>query len=511
MGWSWPVFVDALTSPLVLRAAWTTIWVAVVAQVIGTVIGLLVAPTMLSRNPLVSAPAWGYRWLFQGTPLLVQILAFYAVLPQLGMPLGVVASGLLALGINEGARMAEIVRAGLMSVDHGQREAALSLGLSRWQIFAFIVLPQAVKVIVPPLGNNFNYMLKATSLLAAISFAELLRTSQQMAQFTTRPLEVYSAATVYYLAMTSIWDAVQRRLERWADEARAARGQQLWERRRRQNDLEPAVQTFLARMDRGHAPDGAAPALVTTCGVRKRFGSHRALDGVDFSVASGEVVAVIGPSGCGKTTLLRCLNALTSPDRGAVVMAGEIVGMRTGRGGGLEPLPTRLMNRQRREIGFVFQRFHLFRHLTALDNVALAPRLVLGRSRSESHRTARDLLTRVGLADRARSFPNRLSGGQQQRVAIARALAMKPRLMLLDEPTSALDPETVYEVLEVIRGLVRDGMTTVMVTHELGFAREVADRVVFMSDGNIVDEAPTREFFAGGRDPRTREFLAKLL
>lgn len=510
MGWTWPVFFDALTSPLLLRAAWTTVWVAVVAQVIGTVIGLLVAPMMLSRNPLVSAPAWGYRWLFQGTPLLVQILAFYAVLPQLGVPLGVVASGLLALGINEGARMAEIVRAGLMSVDHGQREAARSLGLKRWQIFGFIVLPQAVKVIVPPLGNNFNYMLKATSLLAAISFAELLRTSQQMAQFTTRPLEVYTAATVYYLVMTSLWDAVQRRLERWADEAKAARGQQLWERRRGQPVLEPAVETFLAH-SKGRPDAGPAPALVETRGVRKRFGSHQALDGVDFAVAPGEVVAIIGPSGCGKTTLLRCLNALTSPERGVVVLGGELVGMRRGRRGGLEPLPTRAMNRQRRDIGFVFQRFHLFRHLTAIDNVALAPRLVLGRSRAEARATARDLLTRVGLADRADAFPNRLSGGQQQRVAIARALAMKPSLMLLDEPTSALDPETVHEVLEVVRALVRDGMTTVMVTHELGFAREVADRIVFMSDGRIIDEAPTNEFFEAGRDPRTREFLAKLV
>ena len=510
MGWSWPHFLDALSSPLLLRAAWTTVWVAVVAQVIGTAIGILVAPTMLSRNPLVSAPAWGYRWLFQGTPLLVQILAFYAVLPQLGVPLGVVASGLLALGLNEGARMAEIVRAGLMSVAPGQREAALALGLKRWQVFAFIVLPQAVKVIVPPLGNNFNYMLKATSLLAAISFAELLRTSQQMAQFTTRPLEIYSAATVYYLVMTSVWDAVQRRLEWWADPAKAARGQQLWERRRRQAVLEPAVEVLLARTEGGRAA-GSARALVETRGLAKRFGSHEALAGVDFAVEPGEVVAIIGPSGCGKTTLLRCLNALTSPDRGAVVMGGEPIGMQRGRRGGLEPIPTRAMNRQRRDIGFVFQRFHLFGHLTALDNVALAPRLVLGRSRSDAWGIARDLLARVGLAERADAFPNRLSGGQQQRVAIARALAMKPRLMLLDEPTSALDPETVHEVLGAIRALVQDGMTTVMVTHELGFAREVADRIVFMSDGRIVDEAPTRAFFEGGRDPRTQAFLAKLI
>ena len=397
-----------------------------------------------------------------------------------------------------------------MSVDEGQREAALSLGLKRWQIFVLVVLPQAVKVIIPPLGNNFNYMLKATSLLAAISFAELLRTSQQMAQFTTRPLEVYSAATVYYLVMTSAWDAIQRRLERWADAAKAARGNQLWDLRRGQRALEPAVETFLDRTV-GARVSGAAHALVETCGLRKRFGSHDALAGVDFAVAPGEVVAIIGPSGCGKTTLLRSLNALVSPDQGAVVIGGEAVGMRSGRRGGLVPISTRAMDRQRREIGFVFQRFHLFRHLSALDNVALAPRLVLRKSRREARALAHELLARVGLADKAGEYPNRLSGGQQQRVAIARALAMKPRLMLFDEPTSALDPETVHEVLDVIRALVRDGMTLVMVTHELGFAREVADRIVFMSDGNIVDQAPTEAFFTAGRDPRTKEFLAKLL
>ncbi len=501
MAWDWTVFVDALTSPMLLRAAWTTVWVAVVAQVIGTVIGVLVAPTMLSPRFVVRAPALAYRWLFQGTPLLVQILAFFAVLPQLGLSLSIVASGLLALGLNEGARMAEIVRAGLMSVDPGQREASLSLGLSRLQIFGLITLPQAVKVILPPLGNNFNYMLKATSLLAAISFAELLRTSLQMAQFTTRPLEVYSAATVYYLAMTSLWDAIQRRLEQWSDATKAKRGSELWQRRHKQAPLEPGVQALL---------ENPTPALVEARGVSVAFDNHKALDGVDFTVKSGEVIAILGASGCGKTTLLRCMNALALPDRGVVVIGGDPVGMHHS-GDALVPISTRQLDRQRREVGFVFQRFHLFRHLTALDNVALAPRLVLGQSRAEAAALARSLLARFGLADKANAYPARLSGGQQQRVAIARALAMKPRLMLFDEPTSALDPETVQEVLDVIRALVLDGMTIVMVTHEIDFARDVADRIVFMSHGKIVDQAPTQEFFTGGRHPQTEAFLAKLL
>ena len=169
------------------------------------------------------------------------------------------------------------------------------------------------------------------------------------------------------------------------------------------------------------------------------------------------------------------------------------------------------MNRQRKEIGFVFQRFHLFRHLTALNNVSLALRLVLGLSRPQAEERARELLSKVGLQDKAHAYPHNLSGGQQQRVAIARALAMKPRLMLFDEPTSALDPETVHEVLDVIRALVEEGMTIVLVTHEIGFAREIADRFVFMSDGRIIDEASTDDFFKRDRDPRIREFLDKLV
>ena len=494
MGWDWSTFLDALTSAQMVRAAWTTIWVAVVAQTIGTVIGVLVAPTMLSPSLLVRAPALGYRWLFQGTPLLVQILAFFSVLPQLGVPLSVVASGLLALGINEGARMTEIVRAGLMSVDAGQRDAASSLGLNRWQTFVLVVLPQAVKVIVPPLGNNFNYMLKATSLLAAISFLELLRVSQQMAQFTTRPLEVYAAASIYYLAMTSAWDSAQRRLETWASPAREKPGQQLWLRRIRHASLTKGVKSFVVRVT-GLSDLDSESALVETCELRKRFGTHTALDGVNFSVQAGQVVAIVGPSGCGKTTLLRCLNSLVPPDSGAVAIGGEIVGSRQDDKGGLAPISTRDMDLQRREIGFVFQRFHLFRHLTALENVTLALRLVLGLSKQEANARANELLSKVGLGEKADSYPHHLSGGQQQRVAIARALAMKPRLMLFDEPTSALDPETVHEVLEVIRALVKDGMTIVLVTHEIAFAREIADRFVFMSDGQIVDQAPTREFF----------------
>ncbi len=212
--WNWALVGRLLISPLIAQAAWTTVWLAVIAQATGTLLGFLFGPMQLMRNPVPRTVAGLYSWIFRGTPLLVQILFFYAVLPQIGFKLGVIQSALLALGVNEGARMAEIVRAGIISVDSGQTEAARSLGMTGLQAFRLVVLPQAFRVIVPPLGNNFNYMLKATSLLAVISVAELLRTSQQIAQSTTRPLEVYSVAAIYYLVMTTVWSVAQALLER---------------------------------------------------------------------------------------------------------------------------------------------------------------------------------------------------------------------------------------------------------------------------------------------------------
>lgn len=220
MNWDWALVSRLLSSPLMVRGAWTTIWIAVVAQTMGTLLGFVFGPMQRSRSGFLRGIAGLYSWIFRGTPLLIQILFFYAVLPQLGLRIGVIESGLIALGINEGARMAEIVRSGLLSVGRGQTEGAKALGMSSWQTFRIVTVPQAIRVIVPPLGNNFNYMLKATSLLAVISVMELLRTSQQIAQFTTRPLEVYSVAGVFYLLITTAWTFIQFGIEKrikWSD------------------------------------------------------------------------------------------------------------------------------------------------------------------------------------------------------------------------------------------------------------------------------------------------------
>ncbi|MBU6338300.1 MAG: amino acid ABC transporter ATP-binding protein, partial [Acidobacteria bacterium] len=235
--------------------------------------------------------------------------------------------------------------------------------------------------------------------------------------------------------------------------------------------------------------------MVLAEGVHKRFGSLEVLKGVDLNVGRSEVMVILGPSGSGKSTFLRCINHLEKINRGRITVDGTIVGYRQ-KGDTLHELKESEVARERAAIGMVFQRFNLFPHMTALQNITEAPVRVLGQSRDEAIRHATELLERVGLADKADAYPAQLSGGQQQRVAIARALAMKPKLMLFDEPTSALDPELVGEVLEVMKGLARDGMTMVVVTHETGFAREVADSVVFMDDGVVVEEAPPEELFS---------------
>ncbi|MGW4523369.1 amino acid ABC transporter ATP-binding protein [Amycolatopsis sp. NPDC004378] len=250
--------------------------------------------------------------------------------------------------------------------------------------------------------------------------------------------------------------------------------------------------------------------MVSARGVRKRFGHLEVLRGIDLEVARGQVCCLLGPSGSGKSTLLRCMNHLEKIDGGELSIDGDFVGYRQ-QGNKLLELRERDVARRRRQIGMVFQRFNLFGHMTALENVVEAPVRVSGLGKAAARETALELLDRVGLSDRAGHYPAQLSGGQQQRVAIARALAMRPKLMLFDEPTSALDPELVGDVLDVMRGLASDGMTMVVVTHEIGFAREVADTAVFMDEGIVVEAGDPRQVLEAPTQKRTREFLAKVL
>ncbi|MGA7971174.1 MAG: amino acid ABC transporter ATP-binding protein [Pseudolabrys sp.] len=261
------------------------------------------------------------------------------------------------------------------------------------------------------------------------------------------------------------------------------------------------------------SPDTVIPPadpdiLVEAINVHKWFGASKVLDGVYLSVRRGETVVIIGPSGSGKTTFVRCLNHLETIQRGVVRVNGQFIGYRESNGRMVPDRP-RNIALQRRDVGMVFQRFNLFAHMTALENIIEAPVHVRGVARAEAEATARALLARVGLSGRENAYPVQLSGGQQQRVAIARALAMRPTVMLFDEPTSALDPEMVGEVLAVIRELAKDGMTMIIVTHEMEFARDVADRVVVMDKGFIVESGTPKHVFVESQHPRLRAFLAK--
>ena len=245
-----------------------------------------------------------------------------------------------------------------------------------------------------------------------------------------------------------------------------------------------------------------ADILISVKGLEKHFknGEIKALDGIDADIQKGEVVVVIGPSGSGKSTFLRCLNLLEQPTGGQITFEGSDM-----------TDPKANINLHRRKMGMVFQHFNLFPHMTVLKNMTLAPIKLLGQSKAEAEKNARMLLERVGLGDRADAYPSQLSGGQKQRIAIVRALCMNPDVMLFDEPTSALDPEMVGEVLDVMKQLAQDGMTMVVVTHEMGFAREVGDRVIFMAEGKLVEENTPEEIFTRPKEPRTQNFLAKVL
>jgi polar amino acid transport system ATP-binding protein len=270
-------------------------------------------------------------------------------------------------------------------------------------------------------------------------------------------------------------------------------------------------QTSSTNSGQSLSPIQPAPIAMRAEKVIKRFADRTILNGISLEVAEREVVCLIGPSGCGKTTFLRCINHLEQIDAGRIEVDGNLVGFEQDLSGRLRRANERSIAARRAEIGFVFQRFNLWPHKTALENIIEAPITVRGTPRAQTVQNATALLERVGLADKAGAYPLQLSGGQQQRVAIARALAMNPKLMLFDEATSALDPEMVGEVLEVMRGLARDGMTMIVVTHEMGFARSVADRVVMIDAGEVVEIAAPDVFFTAPSSERTKAFLSKIL
>jgi polar amino acid transport system permease protein len=549
--------VDQFLQYLTLDFLWMGLLIAIeiaVASFVGALpFALGVALMRMSGNRLVRWLPAPFIWVMRGTPILLQLLFWYNVLPLLGIRVGAIWTAIIGLALNEIAFMAEIIRGGLQSVKQTQRDAAAALGLRPVQVLRRVVVPQALRSIAPAMSNEAIIVVKNTSLASVITVGELTLRSQQVVSTNFEYVPVFLAAGVIYLLTTSVIVMLQNWLEARLNVERRARAIAAAAMRAREsgaaglvpalatpagllpepavaNGLKPRGGGLLARV-RGRSGPGAAPGDVPSSAealsalsasreaygrhgepyvqirnVRKAFHGNEVLKGVSLDVDPGNVVFLIGPSGSGKTTLLRTINHLETIDDGEILVGGELVGYRRTRRG-LVPTRDVAVARAKARIGMVFQHFNLFDHLTVLENIMEAPVRVYGRPPQEVQREARGLLAWAGLAEHENHYPHQLSGGQQQRIAIIRAVATHPRLMLFDEPTSALDPELVGEVLQLMRRLAESGMTMVVVSHEIVFARDWADKVVFMADGCVVEEGKPDALFRNPQEERTRAFL----
>ena len=526
--WGWGTFAEWFFARPVLEGLGRTLLLTALGTGLGFALGTLLALARVSGSPLLSAVSWGYVWLFRSIPLLVLLLLLnnlgylYSTI-ELGVPftgislfsypttqlIGVFTAAVLGLTLNQAAFSAEVIRGGILSVDHGQYEAAAALGLPRGRQVRRIILPQAMRSILPAAFNDVIGLAKSTSVVYVLALPELFYTVQVIYRRNLEVVPLLMVATVWYLVILTALSLLQRRVEQ-----RFARGQLQRERSVSRVSLpRPGVDAAarVASRPRIATPvEAGQGAAVSLHGVGKVFGEQAVLEDVDLDLRAGSVTVLIGPSGAGKSTLLRLINHLERADSGYVTVGGQLIGYRRD-GETLYELPEREIRRRRAEVGMVFQGFNLFPHLTVLENIIEAPIAVRGLPRAQAEQQARALLERVGLGDRADAFPRQLSGGQQQRVAIARALALQPKVLLFDEPTSALDPELVAEVLSVIEELASSGTTLVIVTHELGFARRVADHVVMMDQGRVIEHGSPEALFERPRQQRTADFLAKTL
>ena len=516
-------FASYTVSGFLWDGALLAVEITAVAMTCGLLLGLGLALMRLSRIRFVRIVAGFYIFVTRGTPQLLQLVFIFDALPYIGLKLDSFSTAVIGFALNEAAFSAEIIRGGILSVSSTQSIAAASLGMGPALSLRRIILPQAMQAIVPGLINDMISMLKLTSVASVIFVNELTFRAQQIVGQNFQFFQVFIATGAIYLVMTSAITGLQSVLERRFDLDRVPGPSPLqrmlgFAGRAAATSPRPVPQAVSAPSDVPEeawlrsllgATDQAQRGAPFVVGhnVQKSYGDREVLAGVDFSVAQGEVVVILGPSGSGKSTLLRMINHLEVMDWGEIRVAGQNVGYRPYTGGAPRPVRDLARARAAARIGMVFQHFNLFAHLTALQNITEAPMRVYGVPRAEAEVTAVKLLAAVGLAQHADKLPHRLSGGQQQRVAIVRALAIQPKLMLFDEPTSALDPELVGEVLAVLRRLAEAGMTMVVVTHEIRFAREVADRVIFMDGGRVIEQGPPEEVIDNPKHERTRRFL----
>lgn len=532
--WGWDVFAEWFFAEPVLVGLGRTLLLTALGAFFGFALGTAIALARVSRSPLLVAVSWAFVWLFRSIPLVVLLLLInnlgylYETI-TVGVPYTGInfiswnttqlitpfAAGIIGLTLNQAAFASEIIRGGILSVDQGQMEAAAALGLPRGHQARRIVLPQAMRSILPTAFNDIIGLAKGTSQVYILALPELFYTIQIIYRRNLEVVPLLMVATVWYLVILTVLSIIQHHIERhYARGALRNPPPSIFSRlyRRTQKDAEAPAAAPARKLESKSAvaPVHSRGGTVTIHGVSKSFGPLKVLDDVTLTVPAGSVTAILGQSGSGKSTLLRSINHLERVDEGFIAIDGEFIGYRQD-GETLFELKEKDILKRRVEVGMVFQNFNLFPHLTVLENIVEAPVTVRGTPRKQAEAEALELLARVGLSEKAHVYPRQLSGGQQQRVAIARALALKPKVLLFDEPTSALDPELVNEVLDVIKELARSGTTLIIVTHEIGFAREVSDLVVFMEHGKILETGRPEKVFNAPDHPRTAEFLAKVL
>ena len=548
--WGWGVFAQWFFAAPVLEGLGRTLVLTGLGALFGFALATPLALARVSRSPLLAGCAWAFVWLFRSIPpivllLLLNNLGYLYETIWIGVPFTHIAllnesttdlispffAAVLGLTLNHAAFSAEAIRGGILSVDHGQREAAAALGLPGARQVRRIVLPQAMRAILPTAFNDIIGLAKGTSVVYILAMPDLFYTVQIIYHRNLEVIPLLMVATIWYLIILTALSAIQVHIERYY--ARGATREQVAVSRlsallrrwrsvrtaRREDALKAGPQAGSAAAESAGADADAGISgwaqrrvggKVGIHNVSKSFGTLKVLDDISLAFPSGSVTVILGQSGSGKSTLLRSINHLERVDDGFIDIDGELIGYRRDGRTLYELKEKDILQRRRADVGMVFQSFNLFPHLSVLDNLVEAP-LASGVPRAQAQAEARALLARVGLADKAHAWPRQLSGGQQQRVAIARALALKPKVLLFDEPTSALDPELVNEVLDVIRQLARSGTTLIIVTHEIGFAREVADTIVFMDGGRIVESGPPARVLGNPAQARTREFLSKVL
>ena len=532
-------FLHYLTFPFLWRGLLIAVEIAGLSLAIAWPLAVLIAVVRMAKSTWIRMLTAPYIWVMRGTPILLQLIFWYNLLPQIGIHVSAPVTAIIGLALNEAAFSGEIIRGGIQSVRPTQRSAAAALGMTNWLVLRRILLPQAFRSILPALANEAIVLIKNTSLASVISVGELTLRSQQIVAANFEYAPVFLASACLYLAATSLVALVQNRSESWVNlekrglrmaraplghegmeialdgdapaakavgrssDATARRGGGVGGARSAAPGRELVRGFASAAADQQHDADGP---FVLVDDVHKSFHGRPVLRGVSLAVERGSVIVLLGPSGAGKSTLLHTINHLEPADSGRITIGGRMLTHRRSR----NPFGvTRDLVRARAEarIGMVFQQFNLFDHMTVLQNIMEAPVRVYGVAPSEARDDAMALLAWAGLTGHEGHYPHQLSGGQQQRVAIVRALACRPRLMLFDEPTSALDPELVGEVLRLIRDLADIGMTLIIVTHELAFARDSATRIVFMDQGRIVEQGPPESLLTRPREERTRRFL----